>query len=122
MRSFCSEQKNVVLPVQKYQTPTKNPLWWRLKNFRAALLRDANLLHAIAATGVRFFSPDDRNIFESIRAKIYLVYDATNRLLSRMDFPVAVPSQRGARENLSNTTERPQLIMERSPQFREEGR
>ena len=64
----------------------------------------------------------DRNIFESIRAKIYLLYDATNLLLSRMDSLVAVPSQRGARKNLANTTERPQLIMETSPQLRGEGR
>jgi hypothetical protein len=50
MRSFCFEQKSVVLPVQKYKTPTKNPVWWRLRNFRATLLGDANSLHGIAAT------------------------------------------------------------------------
>ena len=110
MRSFCSEQKSVILPAPKYHAPTTNPLWWRLRNFRAALLRNANSLHSIAAVGARFFGPGDRDIFEAIRAMIYLLYDATNRLLSRMDYPVAVPSQRGIRENLAKTTKHSQLL------------
>jgi hypothetical protein len=104
VRSFCSE-RSVALPVQEYQTPMKNPLWWRLRNFRATLVRDANLLHGVAATGLRFFGPDDRNIFESIRAKIYLLCDATNRLLSRLDSAVAVPSRQRVRGSFTNTTD-----------------
>jgi hypothetical protein len=94
MRFFCSEQNSAVLPVPEYEQPTRNPLWWRLRNFKAALLRDANLLQGIAAAGDRFFSPDDRSFFESIRAKIYLLSDVTNRLLLRMDPPAEVPFKR----------------------------
>jgi Mg2+ and Co2+ transporter CorA len=91
LRSFCSARNIAVLPVQECEQPTRNPLWWRLGNFRGALLRDARLLHSIAAAGDRFFRPDDRSFFESIRAKIYLLFDVTNRLLSRMDPAVEVP-------------------------------
>ena len=91
LRSFCSARNIAVLPVQECEQPTRNPLWWRLRNFRGALLRDARLLHGIAAAGDRFFSPGDRSFFESIRAKLYLLSDVTNRLLSRMDPAVDVP-------------------------------
>jgi CorA-like Mg2+ transporter protein len=94
IRSFCSARNIAVLPVQKCEQPTRNPLWWRLRNFRGALLRDARLLHGIAALGDRFFSPSDRSFFESIRAKIYLLSDVTNRLLLRMDPPAEVPLKR----------------------------
>jgi hypothetical protein len=94
IRSFCSARNVAVLPVQRGDQPTRNPLWWRLRNFRGALLRDARLLHGILAAGDRFFSPDDRSFFESIRAKIYLLSDVTNRLLLRMDPPADVPFKR----------------------------
>ncbi len=94
IRSFCSARNIAVLPVQKCEQPTRNPLWWRLRNFRGALLRDARLLHGIAAAGDRFFCPDDKSFFESIRAKIYLLSDVTNRLLLRMDPQAEVPLKR----------------------------
>jgi hypothetical protein len=94
IRSFCSARNIAVLSVQKCEQPTRNPLWWRLRNFRGALLRDARLLHGIAAVGDRFFGPDDRSFFESIRAKIYLLSDVTNRLLLRMDPSAEVPLKR----------------------------
>ena len=94
IRSFCSARNIAFLPVQKCEQPTRNPLWWRLRNFRGALLRENRLLHGIAAAGNRFFTPDNGNLFESIRAKIYLLSDVTNRLLLRMDPPVEVPLKR----------------------------
>src|SRR6266536_1276518 len=93
IRSFCSGENSAAFPLRKHDEPRKTPLWWRLRNFRAALLRDANLLHGIAATGTRFFGPEDSSFFESIRAKIYLLCDVTNRLLSRMDPMVEVPNK-----------------------------
>jgi hypothetical protein len=102
LRFFCSGSNRVGLPVQNYQTPQKNPLWWRLRNFRAALLRDANVLHGIAATGVRFLSPDDANIFESVRAKIHVLCDATSRWLSRMESS-SLSRFSGVSENISRT-------------------
>ena len=92
IRSFCSARNIAVLPVQKCEQPTRNPLWWRLRNFRGALLRETRLLHGIAAAGDRFFSPDDRSLFESIRAKIYLLSDVTNRLLFTYGSPGGGPS------------------------------
>ena len=94
IRSFCSARNVAVPPVQRCDQPTRNPLWWRLRNFRGALLREARLLHGIAAAGDRFFCPDDKSFFESIRAKIYLLSDVTNRLLLRMDPPAEVPLKR----------------------------
>ena len=94
IRSFCSARNIAILPVQKCEQPTRNPLWWRLRNFRGALLRDARLLHGIAAVGDRFFSHDDTSFFESIRAKIYLLSDVTNRLLLRMNPPAELPLKR----------------------------
>jgi hypothetical protein len=94
IRSFCSARNIAVLPLQKCEQPTRNHLWWRLRNFRGALLRETRLLHGIAAAGDRFFGPDDKSFFESIRAKIYLLSDVTNRLLLRMDLPAEVPLKR----------------------------
>ncbi len=54
MESFCSEEQ-MHLSFSPGHAPQKNPLWWRLRNFRAALLRDVNLLHRIAVAGGRFF-------------------------------------------------------------------
>jgi hypothetical protein len=34
IRSFCSARNIAVLPVQKCEQPTRNPFWWRLRNFR----------------------------------------------------------------------------------------
>jgi hypothetical protein len=94
IRSFCSARNIAFLPVQKCEQPTRNPLWWRLRNFRGALLRETRLLHCIAAAGDRLFGPDDNSFFESIRAKLYLLSDVTNRLLLRMDPPAEVPLKR----------------------------
>lgn len=84
MESFCSEEQRIA----GSRTP-KKPLWWRLRNFRAPLLRDVNLLHGIAVAGGSFLV---RSFFESIRAQIHLLTDVTTRLLSRMGSPVEVPS------------------------------
>jgi hypothetical protein len=88
--SFCSEEQKD-LPFSTDYALHQNPLWWRLRNFKATLLRDANLLVGIAVAGARFFSPDDNRLFESIRTQIHLLSDVTTRLLSRMGHPVEVP-------------------------------
>ncbi len=85
MKSLCYEQNSTDLPVQKCDQPEKNPLWWRLRNFRAALLRHVNLLHEIAFVGGRFFSPDDRGTFGSVKAKICFLCDIIDGLLCGMD-------------------------------------
>ena len=95
MNSFCSEQNSTDLPVHKCDQPERNPLWWRLRNFRAALLREVNLLHEIAFVGGRFFNPEDRGTFGSVKAKICFLCDIIDGLLSRMDPPVAVTFDQG---------------------------
>jgi len=91
VESFCSEGQ-MLLPLSTDHAPQKNPLWWRLRNFRAALFRDVNLLHGIAIAGDRFFDPDDKSFFDSITSQIHLLSDVTTRLLSRMCLPGEVPS------------------------------
>jgi hypothetical protein len=90
VESFGSEEQRN-LPLSTDHPPQKNLLWWRLRSFKAALFRDVNLLHGIAIAGDRFFDPDDRSFFDSIRAQIHLLSDVTSRLLSRMCPPVEVP-------------------------------
>lgn len=103
MESFCSEEQ-MHFPFSPDHMPQKNPLWWRLRNFRAVLLRDVNLLHGIAVAGGRFFGPDDKSSFESIRARIHLLSDVTTRFLSRMGSPGRGADYADAQENLVNAT------------------
>lgn len=93
IRSFCLDQNS--LPIRKDGQSSKNPLWWQLRNFRAALLRDANLLREIAFVGDRFFNPDDRSTFGSIRAKTCFLCDMLSGLLSRMDPSLNVTFEQG---------------------------
>lgn len=95
VNSFCYEQNSADQPFQKCQQPKRNPLWWRLRNFRAALLREVKLLHEIAFVGGRFFNPDDRETFGSVKAKICFLCDMINGLLSRMEPPVDVTFEQG---------------------------
>lgn len=91
VESFCSEEQ-MHLSFSPDRGAQKNPLWWRLKNFKAALFRDVNLLHRISIAGDRFFDPDDKSLFDSITSQSRLLSDVTTRLLSRMCPPVEVPS------------------------------
>ncbi len=93
IRSFCLDQNSLL--IRKDGQSSKNPLWWQLRNFRAALLRDANLLHEIAFVGDRFFNPDDRSTFGSIRAKTCFLCDMLSGLLSRMDPSLNVTFEQG---------------------------
>ena len=90
VESFCYEEQTLLL-LPTNQPPHKSPLWWRLRNFRAALFRDANFLQGIAIAGDRFFGRDDKRLFDSIGAQNQLLSNATTRLLSRMYPPVEVP-------------------------------
>lgn len=83
--SFCSEGNRSGLPIQRDEQPKKNPLWWRLRNFRAALLRNVNLLPEVAFVGGRFFNPDDRSAFGSVKAKVCFLCDIIDGLLSRVN-------------------------------------
>ena len=85
MKSLCSEQNSRDLPLQECDQTERNPIWWRLRNFRAALLRHVNLLHEIAFVGSRFFNRDDRGAFGSVKAKICFLCDIIDELLSGMD-------------------------------------
>jgi hypothetical protein len=92
VESFCYEEQ-MLLPLPTDHPPKKHPLSWRLRNFKAALFRDANLLQGITVAGDRFFDPDDKSFFDSIRAQIHLLSDMSTRLLSRMGPPVDVDAQ-----------------------------
>jgi hypothetical protein len=91
VESFCSEEQ-LLLPLSTAHPSQKNTLWWRLRNFRAALFRDVNFLQEIAIAGDRFFCPDDKSLFDSIRAQTRLLSDVATRLLSRTCFPIEVSS------------------------------
>lgn len=98
INSLCFEQDSANLPVQKRGQPKKNPLWWRLRNLRAALLRNVNLLHEIAFVGARFFSPEDRSAFGSVKAKISFLCDIIDGLLSRTDPSINVTFGEGEKK------------------------
>ncbi len=90
VESFCYEEQ-MLLPLPTSQAPQNNLLWWRLRNFRAALFRDENLLQRIAIAGDRFFDPADKSLVDSIRTQNHLLSNVTTRLLSRMYHPFEVP-------------------------------
>jgi hypothetical protein len=73
------------LPIRKDDQSSKNPLWWQLRNFRAALLRHIHLLHELAFVGAGFFNPEDRSAFGSVKAKICFICDIIDGLLSRVN-------------------------------------
>ena len=81
VESFCYEAQMLLLLPTNYP-PHKTPLWWRLRNFRAALFRDANFLQEIAIAGDRFFCRNDERLFDSIGEQNQLLSNATTRLLS----------------------------------------
>lgn len=87
---FCSEEQMHLLVPNKHQ-PQNSPLWWRLSNFKAALLRDANLYHKVAIAGDRFFDPEDKSLFDSIGTRNDILSNVTTRLLSRMFPHVEMP-------------------------------
>ncbi|MBI4490619.1 MAG: hypothetical protein HY694_16160 [Deltaproteobacteria bacterium] len=95
IKSLSSEGDCEDVPTCKEGLLNKNPLWWRLRNFRAALLRQVNLVHELAFVGARFFNPDDRSTFGSIRAKICFLSDMITGLLSRMDPSLNVIFEQG---------------------------
>jgi hypothetical protein len=75
---------------QKYSArsggqPNKDPLWWRLRNFRAALLGDFKIMHEMLFVGAWPFGPDDRALFNSIKAKISALCDMTAEVLQQED-------------------------------------
>lgn len=91
VESFGSEEQ-MLLPITKTYPPQKNPLWWRLRNLRAVLFRDVNLLQGIAAAGERFFDSDDEKFLSSITSQMRLLNDMATGLLSRMCPLSDVPS------------------------------
>ena len=103
MESFCSEEQ-MHFPFSPDHAPQKNPLWWRLRNFRAALLRDVNLLHGIAVAGGRCFGPDDKSSIESIRPQIHLLSDSDNSIAITYGSPGRGADYTDAQENLANAT------------------
>jgi hypothetical protein len=86
MNSFCFERSSESLLAAVGQR-NKSLLWWQLRNFETALVSQFALLHEIAFVGARFFSPEDRANFGSLRAKLYFLFDTVRRLLSRVDMP-----------------------------------
>ncbi len=90
VESFCSEEQ-LPLPLPTDQPSQQSSLWWRLRNFRAALFRNMNLLQRIAIAGERFFEPDDQIVLDSIAAQYRLLSYVTSRLLSCMFSHIEVP-------------------------------
>ena len=54
LKAFSSEYDSENVTASWGQLTSKCPLWWRLRNFRGALLRQVKLLHEIRYTGARF--------------------------------------------------------------------
>ena len=65
--------------------PNKDPLWWRLRNFRAALLGDFKIMHEMLFVGAWPFGPEDKVLFNSIKAKISVLCDMTIEILQQDD-------------------------------------
>lgn len=61
--------------IGKGREPNKNPLWWRLKNMKAALICQDKLLRQLADSGARFFNPEDVKSLNSILQKISFLYE-----------------------------------------------
>lgn len=70
--------------------PNKDQLWWRLRNFRAALLGDFKIMHEMLFVGAWPFGPEDKVLFNSIKAKISLLCDMTTGMLQQDDSPGSV--------------------------------
>lgn len=71
-------RKNLL--IKKDGQLNKSPLWWRLKNLKAALLHHEKLLHRLAFVGARFFNQEDNNSLSSILVKISLLSEQINTL------------------------------------------
>lgn len=100
IKSFPAEDDSDFVFTRGDSQPNRNPLWWRLRNFRAALLRHVKLLHELAFLGARFFDSEDINTLGSIKAKICFLSDITDGLLCRMD-PSANVTLDGGKQRMS---------------------
>lgn len=70
--------------------PNKDQLWWRLRNFRAALLGDFKIMHEMLFVGAWPFGPEDKVLFNSIKAKISLLCDMTTGMLQQVNSPAFI--------------------------------
>lgn len=92
IRSFPSQKNGKHILANTDGEPTRNPLWWRLRNFRTALLGYVHLLDELAYVGVRFFEPEDMSRIGSITLKICLLLDMISGSLDRTDLPGQIVS------------------------------
>jgi hypothetical protein len=83
IRSVYFEESRGNLPAIEKDRMNRNPSWWRLKNLRAALNHDLSLVHELAFVGSRFFCPEDRDTFGSLKANIRFLRDMVDALLSQ---------------------------------------
>lgn len=92
IRSFPSQEIGQNVLASAGGEPTRNPSWWRLRNFRTALSGYVHLLDDLAFVGARFFQPEDKSAVGSIALKICLLLDMVSGWLDRMDRPAEIVS------------------------------
>ncbi|MBI4527832.1 MAG: hypothetical protein HY695_28890 [Deltaproteobacteria bacterium] len=85
IESFACENNRDIAPGGRDAGPVTDPLWWRLRNFRAALLKHARLLNELAFVGAKYFDAEELTILASIRAKIHFVLDMVTGSLYQMN-------------------------------------
>lgn len=85
IRSFPAKENGKNVLANEDGEPSRNRSWWRLRNFRAALLRQVSLLDELEFVGERFFEPEDKSAVGSITIKICLLFDMISGWLDRME-------------------------------------
>ena len=90
IRSFPSQENGKNILANAEAQPSRDPSWWRLRNFRTALSGYVHLLDELAFVGARFFQPEDKSTVGSITLKICLLLDMISGWLDRMDRPAEI--------------------------------
>lgn len=85
IRSFPSEETSKNIFADTGDEPSRNPSWWKLRNFRTALLRCFHFLDELAFVGARFFEPEDKSALGSITMKVCLLLDVVGGGSDRSD-------------------------------------
>lgn len=99
IRSFPSQEHGKNFIANADGEPTKNPSWWRLRNFRTALSGYVHLLDELAFVGERFFQPEDKSTVGSITLKICLLLDMISGWLDQMDLQAEIVPKSDSRKN-----------------------
>ncbi|HLD87557.1 MAG TPA: CorA family divalent cation transporter [Candidatus Nanoarchaeia archaeon] len=90
LQSFSPEYEPKTAGLWGDGQPSKDRLWWRLRNFRAALLSHVKIMHEPVFLGTWLFGPEDKGMINSIKAKISFLCDMTFAMLCRFDSPAFI--------------------------------